>query len=127
MRLAAPAGFSTEIHIAPEDVLEWYVTVYSQARVPVWSDWSDYLGYEKNQDPATELVAMVSDIEWFVDTMTRTKGFRVWSEPVFRKFGITMGRYKVAEWLRNDRWQRVALSDVDDRSLPRLVRDRQIA
>ena len=127
VRFAAPAGFFTELTIA-EEAIEWFVTVHSEAGAPVWSDWCDYLGYEKNQDPAKELAAMVSDIEWFVDTMAEVKGFRVWSEPVFRKFGITLGRHKVAEWLRHDRWQRVALSDVDlDSSLPPMVRERQIA
>jgi len=128
IHIAAPPGFSTKIDVAPEDVLEWYVTVFDGTGAQVWNDWSDYLGYEKHQDPAAELKVMIEEIEWFVTTMVDVKGFRVWSEPVIRKFGITFGRTKVAEWLRNERWQRVALSDGDvDALFPPLVRDRQIA
>lgn len=123
IRLAAPPGFSTELLI-DEDAVKWFVTVCNELGSEVWSD---YLGYEPNQDHPTEFAVMVGEIEWFVNTMAEVKSFRVWSEPVYRIFGITLGRMKVAEWLRSGEWEHVALSEGTARKFRPLFRERRVA
>ena len=105
--LAAPPGFSTEVTIAPESVLEWYVKVFDTAGDEVWSDWHDYLGYAKNEDRDELTAVMVRDIRDFMRTMAEVEDFRVSTWPIFRVFGFTFGRMKVAEWLRGGEWHSV--------------------
>ena len=102
--LAAPPGFSTEVTIAPESVLEWYVTVFDATGDEVWSTWHDYRGYDKNEDPAELMADMVSDIRAFAKTMTEVEDFRVSTRPVLGIFGFTFGRMTIAEWLRGGEW-----------------------
>jgi hypothetical protein len=69
---------------------------------------------------------MSEHIEWFITTILRVGGFRVWSEAVFRLLGLDLFRMNVAEWLRDGRWEVVELSD-DPSRLPPLRRDRRVA
>jgi hypothetical protein len=106
--LAAPPGFSTQVTIAPEGVLEWYVKVFDAAGDTVWSAWMEH--WVENTDPA-ELTeeAMVRCIREFVRTMAEVEDFRVSTRPIFRILGFAVGRLKVAEWLREGEWHPVSL------------------
>jgi hypothetical protein len=103
VRLKKEPDAAVEIVIS-RSVPEWFVTLESANGV-TWSDWVDYLGYQKKDDKSSIVIELCRDVRYFISTLLEAERVHVRWERRLLVF-----KRAVAWWCVRGRWRPVRLS-----------------
>ena len=104
MRVPVHADVTVEV-VVPRNVFEWSVSVRDRDGV-AWSDWIDYSGYERNEDPRELAETMRRDVVAFIERLRQAEELQIRTT---RRWLVV--KRPVAWWRHHGRWEQITLAE----------------